>query len=107
MCTSTPKIVQISAKYYVKIIVRNMTYCPKSSGSDVNDMSFNPNIVKFFNCKNPGGKRSIGFELKSTVCKLRRCRISSGMSEISENKMKIEEDEKNEIHIHKLIYCID
>lgn len=59
------------------------TYFPKSSGSDVNDISFNPNIVRFFNCEKPGGRRSIGFELKSAVCKLRRCRISSGMSGIS------------------------
>lgn len=63
------------------------TYAPKSSGSDVNDISFNPNTVRFFNCEKPGGRRSIGFELKSAVCKLRRCLISSGMSGISVTKI--------------------
>lgn len=63
---------------------KNHAYFPKSSGSDVNDISFNPNTVRFFKWENPGGRRSIGFELKSAVCKLFRCRISSGMSGISE-----------------------
>lgn len=66
------------------------TYFPKSSGSDVNDISFNPNIVRFFNCEKPAGKRSMGFELKSAVCKLRRCRISSGMSGISVDRQENE-----------------
>lgn len=64
------------------------TYFPKSSGSDVNDISFNPNIVRFFNWEKPSGKRSIGFELKSAVCKLRKCFISSGMSGISVKRRK-------------------
>lgn len=67
---------------------RFITYFPKSSGSDVKDISFNPNTVRFFNCENPGGKRSIGFELKSAVCRLRRNFISSGMSGISGKKCK-------------------
>lgn len=69
-----------------------ITYFPKSSGSDVKDISFNPNTVRFFNCEKPGGKRSIGFELKSAVCRLRRHFISSGMSGISEKKKKTEEN---------------
>lgn len=63
-----------------------MTYHPKSSGNDVNDISFNPNTVKLFNCEKPAGKRGIGFELKSAICKLRRCLMSSGMSAISVNE---------------------
>lgn len=59
------------------------TYHPKSAGKNVNDISFNPNIVKFFNWENPAGKRGIGFELKSAICKLLRWRMSSGMSGIS------------------------
>lgn len=61
----------------------DFTYQPKSSGSDVNDISFKPNTVKFLSCVKPIGKRGIGFELKSAVCKLRRCFISSGMFSIS------------------------
>lgn len=61
------------------------THHPKSCGNDVNDISFNPNTVKFFNCEKPAGSRGIGFELKSATCKLLRCLMSSGMSGISEN----------------------
>lgn len=64
-------------------------YHPKSSGSDVNDISFSPNTVKLFNWEKPAGKRGIGFELKSATCKLRRCLMSSGMSAISKINVKI------------------
>lgn len=67
-------------------------YHPKSSGNDVNDISFNPNTVKLFNWEKPAGKRGIGFELKSATCKLRRCLMSSGMSAISRKR----ERNKNE-----------
>lgn len=59
------------------------TYHPKSSGSDVNDISFNPNTVRLFNCENPTGNRGIGFELKSATWRLAKCLMSSGMSAIS------------------------
>lgn len=48
------------------------THHPKSAGSDVNDMSFSPNIVKLFSCEKPAGNLGIGFELKSAICKLLR-----------------------------------
>lgn len=62
------------------------TYQPKSSGNDVNDISFNPNTVRLLSWENPTGRRGIGFELKSATCRLPKCLISSGMSEISGNK---------------------
>lgn len=70
-------------KFYTAI---RCTYHPKSCGNDVNDISFSPNTVKLFNCENPAGSRGIGFELKSATCKLRKCRMSSGMSGISVKK---------------------
>jgi hypothetical protein len=44
-----------------------LTYHPKSAGSDVKDISFNPNIVKLLSCENPAGSLAIGFELKSAI----------------------------------------
>lgn len=70
-------------KIFVPIIWIDLTYFPKSSGSDVRDISFNPNIVRFFSCEKPSGNLSMGFELKSTVCRLCRNLISSGISGIS------------------------
>lgn len=71
-----------------EIEINLITYHPKSCGNDVKDISFSPNTVKLFNCENPAGSRGIGFELKSATCRLRKCRMSSGMSGISvkENK---------------------
>lgn len=62
------------------------TYHPKSSGSDVKDMSFSPNIVKLLSWENPAGSLAIGLELKSAVWRRRKWRISSGMSGISKNR---------------------
>lgn len=67
---------------------------PKSAGSDVRDMSFNPNIVKLLSCENPAGSFAIGFELKSAICRRRKWRISSGMSGISEMERKLLEFSK-------------
>lgn len=40
---------------------------PKSAGSDVNDISFNPNTVKDFKLQKDEGILGIGFELKSAI----------------------------------------
>lgn len=68
------------------LISASSTYHPKSSGSDVKDMSFSPSIVKLLSWENPAGSFAIGFELKSAVWRRRKWRISSGMSGISKNR---------------------
>lgn len=67
-------------------IKRNETHHPKSAGNDVNDMSFNPSIVRLLSCEKPAGSLEMGLELKSAIWSSRRWRMSSGMSCMSKRK---------------------
>lgn len=51
---------------------QSATHHPKSAGNDVNDMSFNPNIVRLLSCAKPAGSLVMGLELKSAIWSSRK-----------------------------------